>query len=340
MGEADKGYWLLSETSGIGETRDPALQRHLPVLEGLRWLAAGWRDFWNGPSSSLAYGVGVFVLSVLFVWTLVGFGRDYILFPALAGFLIVAPFLAIGLYEKSRAIGEGRRITLGSMLRVRPRAGAQVFFTGLMLSLLMLLWTRAAVLLWSLFFGVTAFPGIDHVVGILWDGTNANVLYDMVAAGEAPNVARLLAMGTGLGHGALASLPSVTLANHTTILTGAHPGHHGILHNAWYDRASGEQVVTNSPATWPWSMQTLSPEVETLHQALHRALVEHVSKPEFCYFHKWRKGDLVIWDNRVTLHKAEPYDMGKYRRVFRRTTLAGSGPVIGPFSRPSLSAAV
>ncbi|MGD9913009.1 MAG: DUF2189 domain-containing protein [Rhizobiaceae bacterium] len=169
MGEADKGYWLLSETSGVGETRDPKLQRNLPVFEGLRWLGAGWRDFWTRPGSSLAYGVGVFVLSVAFVWTLVEFGRDYILFPALAGFLIVAPFLAIGLYEKSRAIGEGRAVGLGSMLRVRPRAGAQVFFTGLLLSLLMLLWTRAAVLLWALFFGVTAFPGLDHVVGILLD---------------------------------------------------------------------------------------------------------------------------------------------------------------------------
>jgi hypothetical protein len=113
-------------------------------------------------------------------------------------------------------------------------------------------------------------PGPDHVVGFLWDGTNANVLYDMVEQGEAPNVARLLATGVALGHGAMASLPSVTLANHTTILTGAHPGHHGILHNAWYDKAAGQQVVTNSPATWPWAMQTLSPSVETLHQAVHR----------------------------------------------------------------------
>ncbi len=111
----------------------------------------------------------------------------------------------------------------------------------------------------------------EHVVGFLWDGTNANVLYDMVAAGEAPHVARLLDQGTGLGHGAMASLPSVTLANHTTIQTGTHPGRHGILHNAWYDRDRGEQIVTNSPATWPWSMQSLSPGVETLHQAVHRA---------------------------------------------------------------------
>ena len=168
MSESERSYWLLSETSGIGETRDPGLQRHLPVLAGLRWLAAGWRDFWTQPTTSIAYGVGVFLLSAAFVWTLFEFGRDYILFPALAGFLIVAPFLAIGLYEKSRAIGEGRRIGLGSMLRTRPRAGAQVFFAGLLLCLLMLLWTRAAVLIWALFFGVTAFPGLAHVTELLF----------------------------------------------------------------------------------------------------------------------------------------------------------------------------
>ena len=44
---------------------------------------------------------------------------------------------------------------------------------------------------------------------------------------------------------------------------------------------------------------------------------------------------MVIWDNRTMLHKAEHYDMARYRRVFRRTTLAGSGPVIGPFSGPT-----
>ena len=41
MSETDKSYWLLSETSGIGETRDPRLDRGLPLLEGLRWLVGG-----------------------------------------------------------------------------------------------------------------------------------------------------------------------------------------------------------------------------------------------------------------------------------------------------------
>lgn len=70
-------------------------------------------------------------------------------------------------------------------------------------------------------------------------------------------------------------------------------------------------------------------------QALHARLVEHISRPEFCYSHKWAAGDLVIWDNRAVLHKAEAYDMGKYRRVLRRTTLAGDGPVLGPYSIPT-----
>jgi len=110
-----------------------------------------------------------------------------------------------------------------------------------------------------------------HVVAFLFDGTNANVLYDMAARGEAPNVARLLESGTAFGRGAMAGLPTVTLANHTSILTGRLPGHHGVLHNAWFDRRTGEQVITNSSATWPWSMQHLFPDVESVHSVLRRA---------------------------------------------------------------------
>lgn len=114
-------------------------------------------------------------------------------------------------------------------------------------------------------------PPPEHVIGFLLDGANANVLYDLAARGEAPNIARLMALGTTLGHGAMSSLPTVTLANHTSILTGAYPGHHGILHNAWWDRARGEQVITNSPAHWVTSMERLDPGVETLYTAVKRA---------------------------------------------------------------------
>jgi uncharacterized membrane protein len=168
MGEADKSYWLLNETSSIWETRDARLDRHLPLLVGLRWLSQGWKDLWIDPIASLAYGFLVFVLSAAFVVALARTGHDYILFPTLAGFMIVAPFLAIGLYEKSRSIERGDTVSLRRMLFVKPRAGGQVAFLGLLLCLLMLLWMRAAVLLYARFVGVTPFPGLDHVAGMLF----------------------------------------------------------------------------------------------------------------------------------------------------------------------------
>lgn len=167
MAETEKSKWLLSETSGIEETWDARWQRHMPANIGMRWLAAGWQDFIRQPGPSLAYGFGVFLLSAALIWMLGNFGRDYALFPALAGFMIVAPILAVGLYEKSRAIDAGERVTLRRMIFVRPKAGAQVYFTGLLLCLLMLLWMRSAVIIYALFFGVRPFPGLDHIADLL-----------------------------------------------------------------------------------------------------------------------------------------------------------------------------
>lgn len=91
--------------------------------------------------------------------------------------------------------------------------------------------------------------GPDRVVGFLLDGCNPNVLHDSIARGDAPNIASLLADGSALRTGIVSSLPTVTLPNHTSIITGRHPGHHGILHNAWWDRSRREQIITNSPET-------------------------------------------------------------------------------------------
>jgi alpha-ketoglutarate-dependent 2,4-dichlorophenoxyacetate dioxygenase len=48
-------------------------------------------------------------------------------------------------------------------------------------------------------------------------------------------------------------------------------------------------------------------------------LLEHATQRQFVYRHEWRLGDLVIWDNRATLHRGRPYDMSQ-RRELRRTT--------------------
>jgi alpha-ketoglutarate-dependent 2,4-dichlorophenoxyacetate dioxygenase len=53
---------------------------------------------------------------------------------------------------------------------------------------------------------------------------------------------------------------------------------------------------------------------------LLRDLIEHATRPEFVYRHQWRVGDLVIWDNRATMHRARPFDDARYRRELRRVT--------------------
>jgi alpha-ketoglutarate-dependent 2,4-dichlorophenoxyacetate dioxygenase len=53
---------------------------------------------------------------------------------------------------------------------------------------------------------------------------------------------------------------------------------------------------------------------------LLRDLMEHATQPQFVYRHGWRVGDLVIWDNRATMHRGRPFDDGKYRRELRRVT--------------------
>jgi alpha-ketoglutarate-dependent 2,4-dichlorophenoxyacetate dioxygenase len=52
---------------------------------------------------------------------------------------------------------------------------------------------------------------------------------------------------------------------------------------------------------------------------LLRDLMEHATQREFVHRHTWRVGDLVIWDNRCTLHRGRRFDLSQ-RRELRRTT--------------------
>lgn len=66
-------------------------------------------------------------------------------------------------------------------------------------------------------------------------------------------------------------------------------------------------------------------DVLGMSDAEGRALLEELNafatRPEFVYSHVWREGDLVIWDNRDTMHRATPFPEDKYRRDMRRTSV-------------------
>ena len=60
-------------------------------------------------------------------------------------------------------------------------------------------------------------------------------------------------------------------------------------------------------------------------RALLRDLTEHATQPRFVYAHKWRQYDLVMWDNRQTMHRVRRFDESLVRDM-RRTTVAGDAP--------------
>src|ERR1700721_2883227 len=60
---------------------------------------------------------------------------------------------------------------------------------------------------------------------------------------------------------------------------------------------------------------------------LLRDLTEHATQSEFVYVHKWTRHDLIMWDNRQTMHRVRRYDQSQPRDM-RRATVAGTEPTV------------
>jgi uncharacterized membrane protein len=115
-----------------------------------RWLAAGFADLRRAPAASLAYGAVFALMGWLIVWV---FSHAYEYTSALtAGFLLVGPFLATGLYDISRRLERGERVRFAdTMTAWRANLGAFSLFS-LVLTIIMLVWARASLVTFALFF--------------------------------------------------------------------------------------------------------------------------------------------------------------------------------------------
>jgi alpha-ketoglutarate-dependent 2,4-dichlorophenoxyacetate dioxygenase len=60
-------------------------------------------------------------------------------------------------------------------------------------------------------------------------------------------------------------------------------------------------------------------------RAFIRDLIEHATQPQFVYSHKWKAGDLVMWDNRTVMHRATRFRDLEEVRDLRRTSMKGTG---------------
>lgn len=116
----------------------------------LRWLTLGWADLRRNPVPGLVHGLLITAFGALLLW--IARDRFWLLAGAFSGFLIVAPILATGLYEVSRASEHGRRIGMAEVLDLWRSGDGRLVRFGLLLGLAGTGWVLTSaglITLWS-----------------------------------------------------------------------------------------------------------------------------------------------------------------------------------------------
>lgn len=132
--------------------------RRISVEAPWSWLAAGWRDLRAAPALSLGYGLvftggGIGLSALLFMADLAA------LIPVLAaGFALLGPLLALGLYEASRRRAKGAPLHAKVFFGLRARSGVHLLYLGLFLLFGFMIWLRVAQLLYALFIEGSLLP--------------------------------------------------------------------------------------------------------------------------------------------------------------------------------------
>ena len=136
----------------------PIVLRRLGWADPLRWLARGWRDFIRCPAIGLFYGACFMVMG----WAILTIYRNapaYTLAMA-AGFLLMGPFLCLGLYRASQRLEAGERPDFGDSLLAWDTRTGQLAIFGFVLLVLEMLWGRATLVIFAVSFdGMPDFKG-------------------------------------------------------------------------------------------------------------------------------------------------------------------------------------
>jgi uncharacterized membrane protein len=150
---------IETEYLAPGERRvAPIVLRRLTFTQPLHWLALGWRDFTRAPGIGLFYGACFMVMG----WALMAVFESspaYVLALS-GGFLLVGPFLCLGLYRVSQQLENGARPGYAdSILAWRTRTG-QLGIFGVVLLVLEMLWARSTLVVFAVTFdGMPDFKG-------------------------------------------------------------------------------------------------------------------------------------------------------------------------------------
>lgn len=162
----------------------PVLKLRNPTMDSpWKWLTKGWADMMRVPLWSFGYGFAFVAIGVLATVGLWAVGFESVVPATLAGFGILGPILAVGLYEISRRLEMGEELNLADVALVRIASPIQMGLLAFFLMFLFLVWMRVATLLVALFMSGTYLPFADFIAFVL-------TTYDGMA---------LLIVGSGIG---------------------------------------------------------------------------------------------------------------------------------------------
>ncbi len=153
--------------------------RTLTAADPLRWLLLGWRDFTRAPAIGLFYGACFMVMG----WALLKvFERAPAYMLALsAGFLLMGPFLCLGLYRTSQRLEAGDKPDFGDSLLAWDTRTGQLSIFGFVLLVLEMLWGRATLVLFAVSFD--GMPDFRGSLLALLDTDNIGFIVAWVAVG-------------------------------------------------------------------------------------------------------------------------------------------------------------
>ena len=158
----------MSESVGTGEAgavappRGPRVRR-VATDRPWVWLTAGWQDLQATRPIALAYGGALTLAGWMLMLLFFEAGTPWAILPATAGFFLIAPLLAAGLYETSRLRQLGQAPTLADAWAGVRRNGGQIAFMGVVLLMIHLVWVRIAGLLFAVFFGLNFSPTLSDL---------------------------------------------------------------------------------------------------------------------------------------------------------------------------------
>jgi uncharacterized membrane protein len=168
--------------------------RRIAIDRPNQWLLAAWHDFCRTPGVSLGYGATFVLLGYGIVFGLYNIGLASLVPTAVAGFFLIAPILAVGLYEISRRHQAGQSAGWTDSIAAIRRNPAGLASMGLILMLCLAAWLQIALLIFMMFFHEST-PSLDHFA------------YDILTA---PDAVAFLAVGTAVGYGLATIVFSIT----------------------------------------------------------------------------------------------------------------------------------